>query len=160
MWLTIGISSPSSTTTTGGAVHTHGQNVTGGADGVRRPDAKQEPWSASLWTTGPRALPRWSVSDHGPFARMIVVRNPGVLSLLLLLMMVMCAARGLEAADGDEAKKPKTLEERNLWRFEWDNDAFVRVDNGFTEGWSLERHSHQYDTWDEMKPSKFSADSL
>jgi lipid A 3-O-deacylase len=71
-------------------------------------------------------------------------------------MVVIFAARGLEAADGDEAKKPKTLEERNLWRLEWDNDAFVRVDNGFTEGWSLERHSHQYDTWDEMKPSKFS----
>lgn len=74
----------------------------------------------------------------------------------MVFVMVVFASRDLDAADGDDAKKPKTLAERNLWRLEWDNDAFVRVDNGFTQGWSVQRHSHQYDTWDEMGPSRFS----
>lgn len=54
-------------------------------------------------------------------------------------------------------RENRSLEERNLWRLEWDNDAFVRVDNGFTAGWSLQRHTHQYDTWQGMGPSKLSA---
>jgi hypothetical protein len=58
------------------------------------------------------------------------------------------------AEDGEKTGKP--LEERNLWRLEWANDAYVRVDNGFTNGWSLQRHSHQHDAWREMGPSKFS----
>jgi hypothetical protein len=51
----------------------------------------------------------------------------------------------------------RSLEERNLWRLGWDNDAFVRVDNGFTNGWSIQRHSHHFGAWNEMGPSKFSA---
>jgi hypothetical protein len=51
----------------------------------------------------------------------------------------------------------RSLEERNLWRLEWDNDAFVRVDNGYTAGWSIQRHSHQHEAWQTMGPSKFSA---
>jgi hypothetical protein len=51
----------------------------------------------------------------------------------------------------------RSLEERNLWRLGWDNDAFVRVDNGFTNGWSIQRHSHHFGAWHEMGPSKFSA---
>ena len=49
------------------------------------------------------------------------------------------ASRG--AKDGD------------LWRLEWDNDAFVHTDNGFTNGWSLQRHSRAHSNWNSMEPS-------
>ena len=63
----------------------------------------------------------------------------------------------VEAQDGSHDRKPKPLEERSLWRLEWDNDAFVRVDNGYTAGWSLQRHSPQREAWRQMGPSRFSA---
>jgi hypothetical protein len=63
-----------------------------------------------------------------------------------------------QAADVEpKPRGNRSLEERSLWRLEWDNDAFVRVDNGFTAGWSLQRHSRQHDRWQEMGPSKVSA---
>ena len=70
--------------------------------------------------------------------------------------MVVWIPLAVGAEDGDRGGNPKALEERSLWRLEWDNDAFVRVDNGFTDGWSIQRHSPQHDAWVEMKPSKFS----
>jgi hypothetical protein len=60
------------------------------------------------------------------------------------------------AEEGSETKQPKPLEERHLWRLGWDNDAFVRTDNGFTSGWTIQRHSRQHETWEESGPSKFS----
>lgn len=44
---------------------------------------------------------------------------------------------------------------RDTWRL-FLTGGFVRVDNGFTNGWSIQRHTHQRDAWDEMEPSKFS----
>ena len=74
------------------------------------------------------------------------------------MMTAVWAPLVINAAEDGEHKQPKPLEERNLWRLEWDNDAFVRVDNGVTNGWSIQRHSHhRYDAWHEMDPSKFSA---
>jgi len=72
------------------------------------------------------------------------------------VMMIVCTPLGMEAAEENDEGQPKPPEERNLWRFEWDNDSFVGMDNAFTNGWSLERHSHQYDSWDEMGPSRIS----
>jgi hypothetical protein len=59
-------------------------------------------------------------------------------------------------AGGNEEENLKPLEERDLWRLAWANDAFVRVDNAFTNGWSIQRHSHQHETWAGTEPSKFS----
>jgi len=58
------------------------------------------------------------------------------------------------AEEGPEETKP--LEVRNLWRIEWANDAVVSSDNAFTNGFSVQRHSHQHDLWEDMGPSKFS----
>jgi hypothetical protein len=84
------------------------------------------------------------------------MKLPKGFSAVLIASIMVGIPFVVEAEDGNE-KKPKSLEERNLWRLEWDNDAFVRVDNGFTNGWSIQRHSHQHDAWHEMGPSKFSA---
>jgi len=65
-------------------------------------------------------------------------------------------AFGMDAADAGEETTPKVPEERNLWRLEWDNDGFVHKDNAFTNGWSLQRHSRGFDSWEEMEPSRFS----
>ena len=46
--------------------------------------------------------------------------------------------------------------DRDVWRFEWDNDAFVHTDNGFTNGWSLQKHSRGHENWGSMGPSGFS----
>jgi lipid A 3-O-deacylase len=75
----------------------------------------------------------------------------------LIVTMIVLAPLGAVAAEGNEGKVPKPLEERDLWRLEWANDAFVRVDNAFTNGWSIQRHSHQHDAWTQTGPSKFSA---
>jgi lipid A 3-O-deacylase len=75
----------------------------------------------------------------------------GRLRVLLALVMV-----GAPWAMVSAAGEPKTPEERNLWRLEWDNDGFFHHDNAFTNGGSIQRHSHQYDSWQEMGPSKFS----
>jgi len=77
-------------------------------------------------------------------------------SLALLLLIVAGAPPGAQAADGDEAKPAKPLEERDLWRLVFDNDGFVHKDNAFTSGWSVQRHSHQHDSWQDMGPSVFS----
>ena len=76
---------------------------------------------------------------------------------LLVAVMMFGLPLGVAWAGGNEEKTSKPPEERYLWRLEWDNDAFVRVDNGFTNGWSIQRHPHQHDAWHEMGPSKFSA---
>jgi hypothetical protein len=86
----------------------------------------------------------------------LVVSRLGRSIVSILTMMVMCSPLVVGAAEGPENTKSKPLEERNLWRLEWDNDAFVRVDNGFTNGWSVQRHSHQHNRWQDMAPSKFS----
>ncbi len=83
------------------------------------------------------------------------MRIPKTLALFVMIPMVWLSV-GVDATEKDEVKNPKPLEDRNLWRFEWDNDGFVHTDNAFTNGWSLQRHSHQFDSWDEMGPSKFS----
>ena len=84
------------------------------------------------------------------------MRTPKGLSRALFVMMMVCTTLGMEAAEENEEKKLKAPENRNLWRLAWDNDAFVHTDNAFTNGWSLQRHSHQHDGWDEMGPSRFS----
>ena len=84
------------------------------------------------------------------------MRTPKGLSRVLFVMMMVCTPLGMEAAEGNEETRLKAPENRNLWRLEWDNDAFVHTDNAFTSGWSLQRHSHHHDGWDEMGPSRFS----
>jgi hypothetical protein len=80
-----------------------------------------------------------------------------VLRVLAVMMMALCVPLEMVWAGEKEEKKPRPLEERDLWRLEWDNDAFVRVDNGFTNGWSIQRHSHQHDRWQDTDPSRFSS---
>jgi hypothetical protein len=50
----------------------------------------------------------------------------------------------------------KSLEERALFRFEFDNDTFVGSDDAFSAGWSVQRHSRAWDTWDETKRNPLS----
>jgi hypothetical protein len=50
----------------------------------------------------------------------------------------------------------KPAEERALYRFEFDNDTFFESDDAFTAGWSFQRHSRPWDTWDETKRNGFS----
>jgi hypothetical protein len=76
--------------------------------------------------------------------------------MILVTFIAWCLLFYTNAAAGGDTKAPKLPEERNLWRLGWDNDAFVRTDNGFTNGWTIQRHSHQHDTWHETGPSKFS----
>ena len=85
------------------------------------------------------------------------MRMTTFLSRFLTAVMVIAIPVGVAWPGENDNRTSKPPEERNLWRLEWDNDAFVRVDNGFTNGWSLQRHSHQHDAWHEMGPSKFSA---
>jgi hypothetical protein len=87
---------------------------------------------------------------------MRLTSSPNGLSRVLFVMMMVCTPLGMEAAEGNEEKKLKAAESRNLWRLEWDNDGFFHHDNAFTNGGSIQRHSHQYDSWLEMGPSKFS----
>jgi lipid A 3-O-deacylase len=49
-----------------------------------------------------------------------------------------------------EESKRKALEERVLWRFEFDNDIVAGTDNAFTNGWGIQRHEPLYDTWDDI----------
>ncbi len=84
------------------------------------------------------------------------MRTSKLSTLFLFFVAVAGTPIGLLAAEEDGKPPEKPLEERNLWRFEFDNDGFVHSDNAFTNGWSIQRHSHQYDAWKEMGPSEFS----
>ncbi len=86
----------------------------------------------------------------------MVMTKSTLSSLVLLLVIAAGAPSGAQAADGDGAKPEKLLEERDLWRLVFDNDGFVRKDNAFTSGGSVQRHSHQHDSWQDMGPSRFS----
>jgi hypothetical protein len=81
----------------------------------------------------------------------------GLAGTVSAIVVALCVPLAAAAEDNDLQKKPKPPAERNLWRLEWDNDAFVRVDNGFTNGWSIQRHTRQHESWQSMDPSKFSA---
>ena len=87
----------------------------------------------------------------------MIMRMRTFLSRFLTAVMVIAIPVDVAWPGEGDYRASKPPEERNLWRLEWDNDAFVRVDNGFTNGWSLQRHSHQHDAWHEMGASKFSA---
>ena len=75
---------------------------------------------------------------------------------LVLIVAVVLVPPGLHAAEGDEAKPPKPLQERALWRLEIDNDGFVHSDNAYTNGGSIQRHSPMHESWEAMEPSGFS----
>jgi len=46
--------------------------------------------------------------------------------------------------------------ERPLWRVSFDNDIISNSDDGYTAGWSLERHSRPWDTWEDSELSGLS----
>jgi hypothetical protein len=75
---------------------------------------------------------------------------------MLVATAIAFTTQAVAAGEAGEKTQKKALEQRNLWRLVWDNDAFVHTDNAFTNGWSLQRHSHQYEIWQDMAPSKFS----
>ena len=75
-------------------------------------------------------------------------RTQPVVGLCLSLMLIAVPA----AAD----KERKPLEERAVYRFEFDNDTFVDSDDAFTAGWSVQRHSRPWDTWDETRRNPIS----
>lgn len=99
------------------------------------------------------------LADHQSMVAGIFVDNPALTADSARRLANHRIPRGglLPYLEKVEVKNPDSLEMRNLWRLEWDNDMFVQKDNAFTNGWSLQRHSHQHDSWDEMGPSRFSA---
>ncbi len=46
--------------------------------------------------------------------------------------------------------------DRVLWRISFDNDILSNADDGYTAGWSLERHSRLWDTWRDSELSALS----
>jgi hypothetical protein len=50
----------------------------------------------------------------------------------------------------------KPVEEMALHRFEFDNDTFTGSDDAFSAGWSFQRHSRPWETWDESDRNRFS----
>jgi hypothetical protein len=86
---------------------------------------------------------------------MKIKRQPTILRMLAVAAVSLLVS-SLAGAQEKEDTPRKPIEERNLWRLSWSNDAFVRTDNAFTNGWSLQRHSHEHDTWDQSEPSRFS----
>jgi hypothetical protein len=54
-----------------------------------------------------------------------------------------CAAEAATTVD----QLPRSVFERRLIRFEFDNDTFLKSDDGFSAGWSLQIHSELDDTW-------------
>ena len=67
-------------------------------------------------------------------------------ALILLMLGVLPPTPTLAA---DEIQKPpkKTLRDRMLFRFEFDNDTFIGSDDLFTAGWGVQVHSRLMDTW-------------
>ena len=55
--------------------------------------------------------------------------------MAVAIFLAMIIAPIIVTAGDNEGAKP--IEERNLWRLSWANDAFVRTDNAFTNGWCL-----------------------
>lgn len=76
------------------------------------------------------------------------MRTPRTLALFVMVPMVWLSF-GVDAAENDDIENPKPLEERNLWRFEWDNDAFSHTGNAFTNGWS--------ESWSAFDNQRFNA---
>jgi len=72
---------------------------------------------------------------------------------LPLLMMACFVVAGPALRAGDEPsnavpeKAPKDFRQLYLFRFEFDNDAFLGNDNAFTDGTSFQLHSPLDDTW-------------
>ena len=75
-------------------------------------------------------------------------RTQGVVWLCLSFMLM-----AVPAAAG---KEPKPPEERAVYRFEFDNDTFFDSDDAFSAGWSFQRHSRPWDTWDETRRNPIS----
>ena len=75
----------------------------------------------------------------------------------MLLVAVLLSSPNTQAGKNKQADKPKQpVEEMNVYRLEFDNDTFVGSDDGFSAGWSFQRHSRTYDTWDDGKRNRLS----
>ena len=86
---------------------------------------------------------------------MLLMRHQtAILGSIVMAVVVVMPVIG--AAEEGEGATGKALEQRDLWRLVFDNDGFVHKDNAFTSGGSIQRHSHQHNSWQEMGPSKFS----
>jgi hypothetical protein len=71
-------------------------------------------------------------------------------ALLLATLAALLVPPGASAAEND---KPPLLE-RPKWRFEFDNDILTGGDDAFSAGFSVQRHSPMFDTWDEKRGGK------
>jgi hypothetical protein len=73
-----------------------------------------------------------------------------------LLVLTIASLLGLlcplDVSAKDVEKKPFT--ERAKWRFEFDNDVFTGGDDAFSAGFSLQRHSPLFDTWEQKRKGK------
>ena len=70
--------------------------------------------------------------------------------LIALLCSILTATIPTAAAAAEPAG------ERAVWRVSFDNDIVSQSDDGYTAGWSLERHSAAWDTWEGSRLSGFS----
>lgn len=65
-------------------------------------------------------------------------------SAFLVGACVVVATAPLQASDD---KAPKSIWDKKMFRFEFDNDTFLGSDDAFSAGWSFQVHSRLMDTW-------------
>ena len=90
--------------------------------------------------------------SHHPLHRTRLPRcaRRGVLPLLMMACFVVAGPAlraGDEPSNAVPEKAPKDFRQLYLFRFEFDNDAFLGNDNAFTDGTSFQLHSPLDDTW-------------
>jgi hypothetical protein len=70
--------------------------------------------------------------------------------ILLALTLACLAAASPPARAADESTlpdAPRDVRRLHLFRFEFDNDAYLGNDDAYTAGWSLQLHSRLHDVW-------------
>jgi hypothetical protein len=68
-----------------------------------------------------------------------------MIKLIATLISVLSCATVSDALAAD--RSVKDIRELKLFRFEFDNDAFLGSDDAFSAGWSLQVHSPMLDEW-------------
>jgi len=75
---------------------------------------------------------------------------------LMGLALILAGSIGLfwTAAVSALDEPPRSLTDRTKWRFEFDNDVLTGRDDGFSAGWSVQRHSPHFDLWGQKREGR------